>query len=170
MTASQIAKLQTVLTNAHHEYEEALTSRAYFKIRDKSVCKDLVQDTFLKTWRYLVKGGKVHTMKAFLYHILNCLIVDEYRKHKTVALDVLTEKGFEPSFDNTENHLNFLDGEAVLPLIKKLPEIYRGVMRMRYVQDLTLEEISVITGQPKNTVAVQIHRGLIKLKLLYNRT
>lgn len=39
---------------------------------------------------------------------------------------------------------------------------------MRYAQDLSLKEIALITGQSRNTVAVQAHRGLIKLKILYN--
>ncbi len=41
-------------------------------------------------------------------------------------------------------------------------------MRMRFVKTLSLKEISLITGQTKNTIAVQIHRGLEKLKILYN--
>jgi len=42
------------------------------------------------------------------------------------------------------------------------------MMRMRFIQDLSLKEISLITGQSTNAIAVQIHRGLIKLRLLYN--
>ena len=41
---------------------------------------------------------------------------------------------------------------------------------MKYVQDLSLEEMSQITGQTKNGIAVKIHRGLEKLKILYNHT
>jgi RNA polymerase sigma-70 factor (ECF subfamily) len=110
-------------------------------------------------------------MKAFLYHILNNLIVDEYRKHKTVSLDVLLEKGFEPKAlhsGSPRRLFNFLDGKAALILIQRLPEKYQMVLRMRYVQDLSLKEISLITGQSKNTIAVQIHRGLERLKELYN--
>jgi RNA polymerase sigma-70 factor (ECF subfamily) len=128
-----------------------------------------VQDTFLKTWRYLAREGKIDVMKSFLYHILNNLIVDEYRKRKNASLDVLLEKGYEPSTDNREKMINLLDGKAALLLIARLPEKYRKVMRMRYVQDLSLEEMVLITGESKNTMAVQLHRGLAKLKLLYNR-
>ena len=107
-------------------------------------------------------------MKAFLYHVLNNLIVDEYRKRKAISLDVLFEKGFEPSNDDSGRVLNILDGKAALLLIQRLPVKYQKVMRMRYVQDLSLEEMSLITGQTKNTLAVQAHRGLEKLKLLYS--
>ncbi|MCR4327924.1 MAG: hypothetical protein NUV53_00190 [Patescibacteria group bacterium] len=43
-------------------------------------------------------------------------------------------------------------------------------MRMRHAQDLSLKEISLITGQSRNAVAVQAYRGLVKLKILHNRT
>jgi DNA-directed RNA polymerase specialized sigma24 family protein len=46
--------------------------------------------------------------------------------------------------------------------------MYQKVMRMRYMQDLSLAEMSLVTGQSRNTIAVQLHRGLAKLKLLYN--
>ncbi len=41
---------------------------------------------------------------------------------------------------------------------------------MKYMQDLSLKEISILTGQSKNTIAVQLHRGLEKLKILYKHT
>ena len=41
----------------------------------------------------VVKNGKIDIMKAFLYHVLNRLIIDEYRKHKTVSLDSIMENG-----------------------------------------------------------------------------
>jgi RNA polymerase sigma-70 factor (ECF subfamily) len=109
-------------------------------------------------------------MKAFLYHILNNLIVDEYRKRKTVSLDNLLENGFEPSTVASGRLIDVLDGKAALVLIERLPETYRKVMHMRYVQDLSIEEMSIITGQSKNSIAVQAHRGLEKLKLLYGTT
>ena len=168
MTQIQQTKQEEIIILAHHNFEKGLNSHAYFKIHDHAVGEDMVQDTFLKTWKYLVNGGKIDTMKAFLYHILNNLIIDQYRKHKTISLDGLIEEGFEPSIDHTERLFNFLDGKKAILLIKRLALIYQKVMHMRYVQDLSLKEISSITGQSKNTIAVQTHRGLGELKSLYN--
>ncbi|MHB0978350.1 MAG: RNA polymerase sigma factor [Minisyncoccota bacterium] len=168
MTPEQETKQQKVLASAHHEHQKGLNSHAFFKVHDHILGEDLVQETFMKTWRYIVRGGKIDVMKAFLYHILNNLIIDEYRKHKTTSLDVLIEKGFEPVSNDSEHIFNMLDGKAALLMIQRLPVIYQKVMRMRYIQDLSLQEISLITGQTKNTIAVQVHRGLAKLRLLYN--
>ena len=167
MTPKQEKQRQGLLSDAHDDYARALTSYAFYKLQNRARSEDLVQDTFMKTWKYLAKEGKVDVMKSFLYHILNGLIVDEYRKRKTVSLDVLLEKGYTPSVDHSERLVNILDGKAALLLIAHLPVRYQKVMRMRYVQDLTLGEMALITGQSKNTMAVQLHRGLAKLRLLY---
>lgn len=163
--------LRSVLTTAYTDYQKGLNARAFFKTSSHATGEDLVQNTFMKTWVYLVRGGEVHIMKAFLYHILNNLIVDEYRKHKTTSLDTLIEKGFDPRDEDETEHLNnTFDGKALILLIERLPDKYQKTMRMRYIQDLSLKEISLLTGQSKNTIAVQIHRGLSKLRLLYGST
>jgi len=167
MNKKETREAQTVLTVAYYDHERGLHALAAYKTPNRTKGKDLVQDTFIKTWAYLVKGGKIDLMRAFLYHILNDLIIDEYRKSKTTSLDILIEKGFEPIAITPERMYDILDGKRAMTLIGKLPIKYRGVMKMKYVQDLSLEEMSHITGQSKNTIAVQTHRGLEKLKLLY---
>lgn len=167
MDKEQETQHNAALTVAHHDYEKRLNAYAFFKVNNHATSEDLVQDTFLKTWKYLVRGGKIDLMKAFLYHVLNGLIVDEYRKHKTISLDALREKGFEPQATDSGRLLNILDGKGAMLLIGRLPTKYQKTMRMRYVQDLSLKEMSLITGQTKNSLAVQVHRGLEKLKLLY---
>lgn len=156
-----------ILISAHNEFEKKLAIYAFFKTHNHATSQDLVQDTFIKTWNYLVKGGDIVTMKAFLYHILNNLIVDEYRKKKTSSLDELLEKGYEPGHDDSNRLFDFIDGKALILLIQKLQPKYQKVMDMKYVQLLSLDEMSSVTGRSKNTVAVNAHRGLLKLKELY---
>lgn len=158
---------QTILEIGYTDFNKSLKRYATSKTNDLALADDLIQNTFLKTWKYLVRGGQIDTMEAFLYHVLKALIIDEYRKRKLSSLDVLLEKGFEPSLDETNRFADMLDGKHAVTLIEQLPFRYRKVMRMRYVQDLSLKEISTLTGMTKNTVAVQTHRGLEKLKTLY---
>ena len=108
-------------------------------------------------------------MKAFLYHVLNNLIVDEYRKRKTTSLEALLETGAEPSMDTRESLFNRIDGKGALELISKLPDRYRKILKMKYIQDLSTKEMALLTGQSTNTVGVQVHRALNKLRMLYAR-
>jgi RNA polymerase sigma-70 factor (ECF subfamily) len=156
-----------VLTKAHHDFSCGLSRFANLKTNNKALSDDLVQETFIKTWSYLQSKGKIDLMRAFLYHVLDRLIIDEYRKKKVMSLDLLTENGFEPRAVDAKNISNLIDGKALTSLIKKLPLKYRGAITMRYTKDLSLKEMSAITHQSQNTMSVQVHRGLIKLRTLY---
>lgn len=168
MTTEKQAQLHTILTVAYQNYSQKLKKHAFFKVNNLELSEDLVQATFLKTWRYLTKQGTIGIIKAFLYHVLDDLIIDHYRKHKTTSLEVLRAKGFEPSVDDSDHLFNFLDGRAAMRLIQLLPEKYKKVINLKYIRSLSLKEISLITGQSQNNTAVQAHRGIAKLKLLFN--
>jgi RNA polymerase sigma-70 factor (ECF subfamily) len=172
MTQQQLMIQQNLLATAHQEYRRQLKRYSLSKVSNPALAEDLVQDTFLRAWNYLLRGGKVDTMKSFLYQILHRLIIDEYRRGKrTSSLDDLLDKGFEPGGETEEfNHISdIIDGKAMFLLIRRLPDRYRTVLTMRYVDNMTIEEIAAHIGQSKNTVAVQIHRGLTKLKQLFDR-
>ena len=68
ITLKQKVHLQAILTLAHQDHQRGLNARAFFKVHDHAIGEDLVQDTFVKTWSYLLRGGKIDIMKAFLYH------------------------------------------------------------------------------------------------------
>ncbi len=158
---------QEIFIRAYGDYEKSLLRRSLFKVGDKALADDLVQTTFLKTWEYLVKRGNIDSMKAFLFNVLNNLIVDEYRKEKPVSLDVLSEGGFHVEIDDSEQLFNIIDGKNAIMMIPLLSEKYRKVITMRYLEDLPLKDIALATNQSKNTVAVQIHRGVEKLAILF---
>jgi len=105
-------------------------------------------------------------MKAFLYHVLNNLIVtipDAAKRRRSTPYGERIRADHRECQDLIES----LDGKAAMVFDCAAPQAYQKVMRMRYVQDLSLKEMSFITGQSRNALAVQAHRGLEKLKVLY---
>jgi len=160
-------KERDAFVSAYGGYEEALLRRALYKVGDAELASDLVQTTFLKTWEYLIKNGKIDLMRAFLFHILNMLIIDEYRKKKSLSLDTLIDVGFEIPVDDSDRLFNVIDGTNAVLLIPLLAEKYRLVISMHYLDGMSLTEIAAATNQPKNTVAVQIHRGIKRLETLF---
>jgi RNA polymerase sigma-70 factor (ECF subfamily) len=161
------------LTQAHNDFVEVLTYYTLLRVHNKSLSEDLVQETFLKTWKYLLKGGEVVMMKAFLYHVLNGLIIDEYRKQKYMqySLDFLQENGFDIQTDEhtRTNKGESVDIKVVQECIAELPDKYREIVRMRLILDMSLEEIAKICKKPKNLLAVQIHRGIKIIQRLYRK-
>ena len=56
--------------------------------------------------------------------------------------------------------------EKILSHIPQLPEYYRVVVTLRFVEDFSIGEISKTIGVSENVVSVRIHRGIAKLRAL----
>lgn len=76
--------------DSYREHTDALFRYCYFKTLNRDEAKDMLQETFVKTWEYIRNGGEVINMKAFLYRTAHNIVVDHYRKrklcHSTISL------------------------------------------------------------------------------------
>ncbi len=164
-------KQERAYLKAFEEYADALYRHCYFRVSDKERAQDIVSDTFMKTWDYLVKGNTVDNFKPFLYRTLNHLIIDEYRKKKSESLDALLtnqevpESTFEELVEGSREDLEFsLDAQKIPDILRRMPDQHRKVIMMRYVDGLMPAEMALIMEEPVNTISVRIHRGLAWLK------
>lgn len=167
--------LKKEFLGAFDTFSDPLYKHATFRLSDKERASDLVQDTFMKAWDYVSAGKEVKQWKAFLYHILNNLIIDTYRKKKEASLDALLEDA--PAY--TENLLKTegrdeteasLDTELLITQVRmhieKLPESYRTALTLRYVDGFSPKEIAQVLRVSENVASVRVHRGLTQLKKL----
>ena len=162
---------------AFEAHADSLFRHAFFRISDRERARDLVQDTHLKAWDYLVGGGEIRQIKSFLYRILHNLIIDEYRKKSSDSLDELLEdEAAAPSVEalmsegsarETEDRVDErVIVEKIRSFIPQLPNDYRIVVTLRFIDDLSIGEIAKTIGASENVVSVRIHRGIIKLRAL----
>lgn len=156
---------------AFEDYSDALFRHATFRLSDREKAIDVVQDTFTKAWTYVRDGHEIGNFKPFLYKVLNNLIIDEYRKRKEASLDAIFEiEGVdEGTFvdlvgDDVESLINTLDGKQAIESLDDLPDVYREVIILRYVDQLRPQEISDLIEETENVVSVRIHRGMAMLK------
>lgn len=153
---------------AYEAYADALFRHCYFRMYDRELAKDLVQEAFYRTWSYLAEGKEIDNTRAFLYRVLNNLIVDEARRKKAVPLDTVEESA---SWLTQPTNLpeivgNTLAGEKVMRLLDKLDGKYQEVIVMNFIDGLSPKEISAIIGESENVVSVGLHRGLKKVREL----
>lgn len=158
---------------AFDEFSDALFRHAMFRLSDRERAVDLVHDTFTKVWMYVRDGHEIASYKPFLYKVLNNLIIDEYRKRKEASLDAIFEvEGVDESNfaelmqDDVESLINTLDGKRAMELLKEIPEQYKEVIVLRYVDQLKPKEIAVLVEETENVVSVRIHRGMALLKTM----
>lgn len=156
---------------AFEEYNDALFRHALLRISNREKAIDLVHDTFTKVWSYIRDGYEIDTFRPFLYKVLNNLIIDEYRKRKEVSLEAMLEVdgvdegSFEELSESTVEVLAAtIDGRKAFELLEELPDQYREVILLRFVDQLGPREISELTEESENVISVRIHRGLKLLR------
>ena len=158
---------------AFEEYNDALFRHAFLRVSDRERAIDIVHDAYTKVWVYVKNGHEVDAFRPFLYKVLNNLIIDEYRKAKESSLDALLEidgvdEGtFDELSENTvESLAATLDGKKAFEMLSDIPDEYREIIILRFVDGLGPKEISELVEESENVVSVRLHRGL---KLLRQR-
>lgn len=129
----------------------------YFKVQNPTIAEDLTQETFLKFFSqssYISRGKPL----AYLYTIAKNLCIDTYMKPEMLPIDedILSEntlEDFETSF-------------SIKQAISTLPADLQEVVFLRFVNDLSMMEISSITGFSRFSIYRKINSALNKLKLI----
>ena len=80
--------------------------------------------------------------------------------------EILEQDGREPVGDS-DLHEELMVNEEINILkcaLASLPEDYREILTLRYLNELTISEIAKITGKKSATIYVSVHRGLRLLR------
>lgn len=148
---------------SYDEHADALFRHCFFKVSDKEKAEDLVQDTFVRTWKYISSGKEVRNIKTFLYRVASNLIIDYYRQGKNVSLDQLSEKGFDFS-EARDEILENAEFSRVKDLIDELSEKDKEIIIWRFLDGLSPSEIADVLNIKENAASVRLNRAMKKLK------
>ena len=160
-----MSAMEEQFLKAYDDYADAIFRHCYFRVFSRERARELMQETFTRTWEYAIKGKAIENIRAFLYRVANNLIIDESRKKKEISLDALQEKGFSPSQPQGYKRIeNVLEGKYAIEKLMMLDQKYRKAVLMRYVDDLMPKEIAEILGESENVISVRIHRGMEQLR------
>ncbi len=147
------------------QYQDAIFRFLYFRVGRRSLATDITQDTFTKTWMYLVSGKTITYPEAFLYRAAKNALIDYYKKQKTSSLDTLMEEGYDPaSTADTDHILHQDDIESIRTLMETLDEESKQIIFLRYTEERSIEDIARIYKKSVNAMTVHIHRLLKKLR------
>jgi len=164
------AALEREFMAAYEAHADALFRHVLLRVRDRERAKDVVQEAFSRTWVYLSEGKKIEHIKAFLFRVAGNLIVDGARRQRSSSLDkMMEEDGYEVVDESVTDPAEVQGVREALKLLKSLDETYRVVIAMRFMDEMSPGEIARVLGVSENVVSVRIHRGIERLKVLFNR-
>ncbi|MBI4079892.1 RNA polymerase sigma factor [Candidatus Kaiserbacteria bacterium] len=167
-------EIERIFREAFEKHADELFRHARLRLSDRDRALELTQECFLRSLAYAKRGEEIREIRPFLFRTLRHLIIDEYRKSKSYSLDEMTENDegermesllADPD-DPLEEASDRFDGSRAIEAIRQLPDLYREVLMMRYVNDLSIPEIADSIEESENVVSVRLHRGLKKLRAL----
>ncbi|MFK5920962.1 MAG: sigma-70 family RNA polymerase sigma factor [Verrucomicrobiota bacterium] len=162
-----------------NDHGDHLYGYAMYRLRDKHMAEDMVQETLLAAWKAYGKFEGRSSIKTWLTTILHNKIVDFVRKaarQKLVFSDEDLDGRIDGEFSET-GHINAEFGSKQWPLrpddmaqrgdfwrilqqcIDHLPKDTGEVFRLREVDGLSTEEICELKGIGKNNFWVILHRA-----------
>lgn len=153
---------------------DALYNFAYHLAYNEEDANDLVQETYLKAYRFIDSYDAGTNAKAWLFKILKNAFINEYRKKSKQPARVDYEDfiGYQDSDDRSS--VEFVDlrqeifqgmiGDEVTRALNALPVDFRTVVLLCDVEGFSYEEIAKITDIPIGTVRSRLHRARNMLK------
>lgn len=150
-------------------YKDRIYHMAYRMLNNRQEAEDIAQETFLRVFTNLSKYDESYKFSTWIYRIATNLCIDRMRKKKPQhSLDetVDGEEGLDwysrLSSQEPTPEAEVIEGELqneVHQAIESLPGKYRAVLILKYLEDLSLAEISDVTSLPISTIKTRIHRG-----------
>ncbi len=155
-------------------YKDPLMNFVYRFVGDRDVCTDVVQDTMIKFYLNKDSYRSFAKFSTWIYTIAGNLAKNELKRRRRRIIFSIDNSDDERS-PQIEDKM-FLapdkaaDGEMRNEIIQKallkVKPVYREVVILRDIQDLSYEEISEITGLAIGTVKSRINRGRAQLQKL----
>ena len=151
---------------------DALYTFAYHLTYNDEDANDLVQETYMKAYRFIDKYKEGTNAKAWLFKILKNAFINQYRRKskQPTKVDYEDIAGYQEGDDDTsyadlrEEMFQSMMGDEVTNAINALPVDFRVVILLCDIEGFTYEEISKILDIPIGTVRSRLHRARNMLK------
>lgn len=141
-------------------YSGWLYRYAYWLCGEKAAAEDLVQETFLRAWKFLHGLKDEKAAKSWLTTILRRENARKYERrqleYSEVEIDTIASENID--FDDRPEVL------ALRNALAQLPVKYREPLLLQVLEGYRLEEIAQMFGLPRNTIATRLYRARQKLK------
>ena len=150
----------------YERYEEKLT-HYILRISSFSIeeAEDVLQESFIKAWKNLNEFDGNLKFSSWIYRIVHNTTITEWKKTQSKGKN-RKQNINEELFENFPSLLNIaketdqkFDKKNIQKVLQLMPEKYREVLILKFLEEKNYKEISDILKKPSGTVATLINRA-----------
>jgi RNA polymerase sigma-70 factor, ECF subfamily len=144
---------------------------AFRILRNQEEAEDAVQEVFIKLWNLGNKLDEYNSPAALAVTMTKNFCIDQLRKKKHfIQEDIDRQNIFNIDNASPFELMENMESEAILNhIIDQLPDIYKDVIKLREIEDLSYEEIADKTQQNINTLRVTLSRARKMIRNEFNK-
>lgn len=161
------------------EYSDALFNYAFYRVNDRDLALDFVQETFYSGLNALDRFEEKSSVKTWLFSILKRKIIDYWRQQKSRKTQPVSHFSSNEEEDtswientNVETDSSEIESEienselrdVLMNCISDLPPKWKGVFIDKYIDNKDSEEICNEHNITSSNFWVIIHRAKVQLK------
>lgn len=150
----------------YEKYVGEIFAYSYYLCGKKHDAEDLVSMTFMRALEKLhTFNGDSSKIRSWLYTIARNLFIDQKRKEKNKHINVDAEFDLPDNEDMEHRQDIKVMLERIIEYVNDLePPIYAEILLLRYKQELSVNEISLILNKKEQNIRTILHRATSKLK------
>lgn len=149
-----------IITRDIHEYGDTLYRICLLMLKNHADAEDAVQETFIKYMQKDPVFTSSEHKKAWLITVSANKCRDMLRKRGRTA---------DESEEILKNIAVDKESSGILEALFELPEKFRIVMTLHYVEEYKVNEIAKIIGKSSSAVKMRLQKGRALLKELYSK-
>jgi RNA polymerase sigma-70 factor (ECF subfamily) len=153
-------------------YEENLTAIYRFvfsKVGNREEAEDVTSQVFVKAVRHLDQARHVESIQSWLFQVARTTVADHWRQFYRLrinSLDDLLDAGWEGPGEDRSDLRSYQPESRVRRLLAQLPERYREVLTLRFLENCSIRETAEKMGLSEPNVKVLQFRALKKAAAL----
>jgi len=146
------------------EFQPKISRFVAVRINHKQTAEDVVAQVFIKAWEALQNQVQIETFSAWMFTIARNSIIDHYRTKRELT-DITELENFLEYEDNIVETLDLdIQSRQFLRVLDNLNNDQQQVIRLKFLEDLTNEEIAAIMDKTPGAIRVIQHRAITQLK------
>lgn len=142
-------------------YQREFLDRAFFVVKSRDEAEDVVQDTFVRIYRFAPRFKASHgSFKAWAITILMNVARTRYQKQaKQWGRQATLEPEHYESLAAPSEEEAKLARDTIERALKRIPEDTAGVLRLAFIEELSYAEIAEREGVTQGAIKTRIHRA-----------